>query len=99
MEYHLLEIIPSLEIITLSKILITFEIHFENFTFTSNKEHTLCSMIYLNEFFKLQVFQKKKNRCILTTQSAKETIDERKSCDLNSVNEIRKLETSYWLVW
>ena len=35
MEYHLLEIIPSLEIITLSKILITFEIHFENFTFTS----------------------------------------------------------------
>ena len=52
----------------------------------------------LHEFFKLQVFQKK-NRCILATQSAKETIDERKSCDLNSVNEIRKLETSYWLVW
>ena len=42
---------------------------------------------------------KEKNRCILATQSAKETIDERKSCDLNSVNEIRKLETSYWLVW
>ena len=45
------------------------------------------------------VSKEKKNRCILTTQSAKETIDERKSCDLNSVNEIRKLETSYWLVW
>ena len=41
----------------------------------------------------------KEKQMYLATQSAKETIDERKSCDLNSVNEIRKLETSYWLVW
>ena len=97
MEYHLLEIIPSLEIITLSKILITFEIHFEKFIFTSNVA-LYFSILHLHEFFKSQMFEKK-NICILATQSAKETRDERKSCDLNSVNEIRKLETSYWLVW
>ena len=97
MEYHLLEIIPSLEIITLSKILITFEIHFENFTFTSAyfMQYDISPPIPRIT----GVSKEKKNRCILATQSAKETVDERKSFDLNSVNEIRKLETSYWLVW
>ena len=141
MEYHLLEIIPSLEIITLSKILITFEIHFQNFT--SNKEHTISTEFSKKKHFwhvisgqriiSTPYYAEKTNfewfctserlhmvhtiycihivkitgvwhkisryRCILATLSAKETIDEQKSCDLNSVNEIRKLETSYWLVW